>query len=71
MSICEGCIKQDVCKYKEEMERGNTKENLVCRYKKLESVYVPSIWDNTTYIPETTTIPYPDFTTTYPYWLLT
>ena len=63
MSICEGCIKQDVCKYKEEMERGDTKENLVCIYKKLESVYIPPVWlDPITTIPNTT-IPYPDYIT--------
>jgi hypothetical protein len=74
MSICEGCIKQDVCKFKEEMERQefrNIPENLVCRYKKLEALYIPSIWDNTTYIPFSQTIPYPETITTEPSWELT
>ena len=74
MSICEGCIKQDVCKFKEEMERQEFKNipevltlNLVCRFKKLDSTCIPYV----TYFPDNITIPYPDFTTYDPYWVQT
>ena len=80
MSICEGCIKQDVCKFKEEMDRQEFQnipevlsENLVCRYKKLDSTYIPYV----TYFPDTTTywdpytISYPETITTGTSWELT
>lgn len=62
MKICEDCIKQDVCKFREEVERFEKKhkakllemltENLECKYK-----YVPST-DFT--IPSDTTTIDPD-----------
>lgn len=52
MRICEGCIKQDVCKFKEEVEKyeGKTKlpeplEPIIeCKYKRTE----PNTWTYTT-----------------------
>ena len=49
MNICEGCIKQDVCKFKNEVEKYDMKlpEPLIpvfaCRYKETmgEPTYIP------------------------------
>ena len=59
MKICEGCIKQDVCKFKGEVEGFEKKhkaklpemltENLECRYRKLETVNCPTVWTDTTF----------------------
>lgn len=50
MNICEGCIKQDVCKFKEEIGKGcpDLPEPLefvvTCKYK-----YIGEIWDEYPY----------------------
>ena len=59
MNICFGCIKQDVCKFKGEVEGFEKKhkvklpemltENLGCKYKKLETVNYPYLSSDTTY----------------------
>lgn len=69
MTICEGCIKQDVCKFKKEVEKYEAKRkvsdlpeplvpDLSCKYKKTEpclTVSCPSVWtDGTTYNPDLT-----------------
>ena len=81
MKICEGCIKQDVCKFKGEVEKyeartkcSNVPEPLVpdlsCKYKKTEpcwTVSCPSVWtDGTTYAPDNIT--YTPDSASVPYW---
>ena len=52
MNICEGCIKQDVCKFKKEVEKYEKESKLPepltpdvdCKYKRTE----PSNWAYTT-----------------------
>jgi len=74
MKICEGCIKQDVCKFKKEIDEwekkgffyGNKnvpkplKVNIICELKRVESPTTSG--DSTTYYPEywtPTVISYP------------
>ena len=57
MKICEDCIKQDVCKFKGNVEKFEEKEKLpeplsngiICKYKKFETVNCPSVWTTGTY----------------------
>jgi len=66
MKICEGCIKQDVCKFKKEVEKYEAKRtdipeplvpDLSCKYKSTGQpnwMYTAPWIDRTTYIPDTT-----------------
>jgi hypothetical protein len=68
MNICEGCIKQDVCKFKEEVEKYENKAKvpeplepiLNCKYKKTENytwtICTPSISSGTTTMTDCYTV---------------
>lgn len=61
MKICEDCIKQDVCKFKEQVEGYENKIDLpnplepiiLCKYKHILPTYppvsCPSVWTSETY----------------------
>ena len=72
MKICEGCIKQDVCKFKDEVEKYEKKAELpeslepiiACKYRELETVDIPTVWTSgTVYNPDVWT-----YTTVDPCW---
>ena len=82
MKICEGCVKQDVCKFKDEVGKYEVKRvkvlgipkplvpDLSCKYKKTEpcrTVSCPSVWTaGTTYAPDNIT--YTSDSASVPYW---
>ena len=52
--MCEDCIKKDVCKYREEVEKlGDLPEPVKCEHRRVEFIDEWSI----TWTPETTTDP--------------